>query len=112
MQRISQLLGDSAADDHHDASPPDSPTMTTQPQSPLSSNSSAPVSPASSLFSAKGHTRDSSSVSSLVSVSGLGISFDSPTKGPLTDVKEEEPSVVDVSEPNEEYLGRSSSSSS
>ena len=86
------------------------------PQSPISANSSAPVSPAVSIFSAKGHTRLSSSVSSLTSGSGLGISFDSPSsKGPLSGVKEEEPVTSDpygLCEPpdlNEDYFGMSSS---
>ena len=111
MLRISQLLDARRRDSGSDTatSPPDSPTTQTSqppPQSPTSINSSAPVSPAVSLFSAKGHTRVSSSVSSLVSASGLGISFDSPSKGPLTDVKEEEPTVDPCeSELNEEYLG-------
>ncbi|KAK5796736.1 hypothetical protein VI817_006020 [Penicillium citrinum] len=69
----------------------DTPTFT-QPISPLSVNSSAPASPAISLFSATGHghNRVSSSVSSLVSSGGLGNSMDSPSRSHLTGVKEEE----------------------
>ncbi|KAJ5774571.1 hypothetical protein N7457_009467 [Penicillium paradoxum] len=59
------------------------------PQSPLTINTSAPASPAISLFSVAGHNRVSSSVSSLVSA-GLGNSMDSPSRTQLTGVKEEE----------------------
>ncbi|KAJ5585233.1 uncharacterized protein N7459_005033 [Penicillium hispanicum] len=59
-------------------------------QSPLTVNTSAPASPALSLFSAAGHNRISSSVSSLVSSTGLGNSMDSPSRSLLTGVKEEE----------------------
>lgn len=52
--------------------------------SPLTLNTSAPASPAGSLFST-GHNRVSSSVSSL----GLGNSMDSPSRNHLTGVKEE-----------------------
>ncbi|KAJ5723075.1 hypothetical protein N7488_001110 [Penicillium malachiteum] len=54
---------------------------------PLSVNTSAPASPAISLFST-GHIRISSSVSSLVP--SLGNSMDSPSRNHLTGVKEEE----------------------
>ncbi|KAJ5157494.1 uncharacterized protein N7482_008594 [Penicillium canariense] len=64
----------------------DSPRL---PQSPLAVNTSAPASPAISLFSATGHNRVSSSVSSLVSSSGLGNSMDSPSRSQLTGVQEE-----------------------
>ncbi|PYI23379.1 hypothetical protein BO86DRAFT_48008 [Aspergillus japonicus CBS 114.51] len=60
-----------------------------QPQSPLTTTSSTPVSPAVSLFSAKGHTRFSSSVSSLVSFPGHGTSMESNSRNALTGVKEE-----------------------
>lgn len=56
------------------------------PLSPLTLNTSAPASPALSLFSATGHNRVSSSVSSLVSG---GNSMESPGRNLLTDVKEE-----------------------
>ncbi|KAE8144905.1 hypothetical protein BDV25DRAFT_134264 [Aspergillus avenaceus] len=59
------------------------------PQSPLTTTSSTPVSPAVSLFSAKGHTRFSSSVSSLVSSPGQGNSMEITSRNPLTGVKEE-----------------------
>ncbi|CAG8925259.1 unnamed protein product [Penicillium salamii] len=61
-----------------------------QPRSPLTINTSAPASPAVSLFSVPGHNRVSSSVSSLVSAPGLGNSLDSPSRSHLTGVKEEE----------------------
>ncbi|KAI1836842.1 hypothetical protein DTO006G1_5772 [Penicillium roqueforti] len=61
-----------------------------QPHSPLTINTSAPASPAVSLFSAAGHNRVSSSVSSLVSSSGLGNSMDSSSRSQLTGVKEED----------------------
>ncbi|OQE25514.1 hypothetical protein PENSTE_c006G03222 [Penicillium steckii] len=68
------------------------PSSFTTPISPLSVNTSAPASPAISLFSATGHghNRVSSSVSSLVSSAGLGNSMDSPSRSHLTGVKEEE----------------------
>ncbi|KAE8337740.1 hypothetical protein BDV24DRAFT_96068 [Aspergillus arachidicola] len=59
------------------------------PQSPLTNTSSTPVSPTISLFSAKGHTRFSSSVSSLVSSPGHNNSMEIASKNPLTGVKEE-----------------------
>lgn len=59
------------------------------PQSPLTNTSSTPVSPTVSLFSAKGHTRFSSSVSSLVSSPGHNNSMEIASKNPLTGVKEE-----------------------
>jgi hypothetical protein len=64
----------------------DSPRL---PHSPLSVNTSAPASPALSLFSVAGHNRVSSSVSSLVPSTGLGNSMDSPSRTHLADVKEE-----------------------
>lgn len=64
----------------------DSPRLT---QSPLTINTSAPASPAVSLFSVAGHNRISSSVSSLVPSTGLGNSIDSPSRTHLTGVKEE-----------------------
>ncbi|OQD70094.1 hypothetical protein PENDEC_c027G01289 [Penicillium decumbens] len=56
---------------------------------PLNVNTSAPASPAVSLFSAPGHNRVSSSMSSLVSSGPLGNSIDSPGRNHLTGVKEE-----------------------
>lgn len=56
---------------------------------PITVNTSAPASPAMSLFSAPGHNRVSSSVSSLVSSGPLGNSMDSPSRSHLTGVKEE-----------------------
>ncbi|KAJ5254876.1 hypothetical protein N7505_010027 [Penicillium chrysogenum] len=67
----------------------DADSSTRQPHSSLTINTSAPASPAISLFSA-GHNRVSSSVSSLVSSSGLGNSMESPSRSHLTGVKEEE----------------------
>ncbi|CEJ54497.1 hypothetical protein PEBR_32281 [Penicillium brasilianum] len=64
----------------------DSPRL---PHSPLTLNTSAPASPAISLFSVAGHNRVSSSVSSLVPSTGLGNSMDSPSRTHLADVKEE-----------------------
>ncbi|KAJ5944845.1 hypothetical protein N7516_005013 [Penicillium verrucosum] len=83
MYKLSQIID--ATRESLDAA--DSPTR--QPHSPLTINTSAPASPAISLFSA-GHNRVSSSVSSLVSSSGLGNSMDSPSRSHLTGVKEEE----------------------
>lgn len=79
MRKLSQI---SDARDPLDAT--DSPRL---PLSPLTLNTSAPASPALSLFSATGHNRVSSSVSSLVS--GLGNSMESPGRNLLTGVKEE-----------------------
>ncbi|KAJ5818351.1 hypothetical protein N7474_003942 [Penicillium riverlandense] len=76
LKQLSRIEGDSSA-----------PTMPRLPQSPLTVDSSAPASPAISLFSATGHTRISSSVSSLVS--GLGSSMESPSRTQLSGVKEE-----------------------
>lgn len=56
---------------------------------PLTVNTSAPASPAISLFSSPGHHRVSSSVSSLVSSGPLGNSMDSPSRSHLAGVKEE-----------------------
>ncbi|KAJ5947069.1 hypothetical protein N7466_000084 [Penicillium verhagenii] len=53
---------------------------------PSLSNTSAPASPAFSLFSATGHNRVSSSVSSLVP----SLAMDSPSRNPLSGVKEED----------------------
>lgn len=59
-------------------------------QSPGTTDSSTPVSPAVSLFSSKGHARVSSSVSSLVPSPGHGNSMESATRDHgLTGVKEE-----------------------
>ncbi|KAJ5678662.1 hypothetical protein N7462_006906 [Penicillium macrosclerotiorum] len=82
MRKLSQIID--APRESFDAM--DSPRL---PQSPLTVNTSAPASPAISLFSATGHNRVSSSVSSLVSAHGLGNSMDSPSRSHLTGVKEE-----------------------
>ncbi|PYH99158.1 hypothetical protein BO71DRAFT_415666 [Aspergillus ellipticus CBS 707.79] len=66
-----------------------SPSTRQPPPSPWTTTSSTPVSPAVSLFSAKGHTRFSSSVSSLVSSPGHANSMESSSRNPLTGVKEE-----------------------
>ncbi|KAL4808535.1 hypothetical protein BDV18DRAFT_101159 [Aspergillus unguis] len=80
-----------------------SPSSSRQPpQSPLTA--STPVSPAVSLFSAKGHTRFSSSASSLVSSPGHGNSMDIATRNPLTGVKEEEPCGLQARDLEEEYF--------
>ncbi|CAI7612433.1 unnamed protein product [Penicillium manginii] len=78
-------------DPRHSLDALDSPVLSS-PLSPLSLNTSAPASPAISLFSAAahGHNRVSSSVSSLVSSTGLGNSIDNPSRSHLTGVKEEE----------------------
>lgn len=79
-----------------------SPPSRQPPQSPLTA--STPVSPAVSLFSAKGHTRFSSSASSLVSSPGHGNSMDIATRNPLTGVKEEEPCGSQARDLEEEYF--------
>ncbi|KAJ5500490.1 hypothetical protein N7453_009541 [Penicillium expansum] len=78
MYKLSQIID--ATRESLDAA--DSPTR--QPHSTLTINTSAPASPAISLFSAAGHNRVSSSVSSLV------YSMESPSRSHLTGVKEEE----------------------
>jgi hypothetical protein len=82
MRKLSQIID--AQRDSLDAM--DSPRL---PQSPLTVNTSAPASPALSLFSAAGHNRVSSSVSSLVPSTGLENSMDSSSRTHLTGVKEE-----------------------
>ncbi|KAH8422893.1 uncharacterized protein LDX57_000649 [Aspergillus melleus] len=74
------------------------------PQSPMTTTSSTPVSPAVSLFSAKGHARFSSSVSSLVSSPGHGNSMESASKNPLTGVKEEYSCGAHARDLEEEYF--------
>lgn len=103
MLKLSQLLG-AKERDSFDANTPDSPSQSRQPpQSPLTVNSSAPVSPALSLMSARGHTRFSSSVSSLVSSPGHGNSMDCPSKNQLSGVREE-PFVCETSHLDHEYF--------
>ncbi|OJJ47467.1 hypothetical protein ASPZODRAFT_63767 [Penicilliopsis zonata CBS 506.65] len=82
MLKLSKLL-----DTRRDS--PDATSDLRLPLSPLTANSSAPVSPALSLFSARGHTRLSSSTSSLVSSPGLANSMECSSKSQLTDVREE-----------------------
>lgn len=101
MLKLSQLLGarrHEGIDTMRDLSPP----SRQPPQSPLTA--STPVSPAVSLFSAKGHTRFSSSASSLVSSPGHGNSMDIATRNPLTGVKEEEPCGSQARDLEEEYF--------
>ncbi|KAJ5550636.1 hypothetical protein N7461_005334 [Penicillium sp. DV-2018c] len=83
MYKLSQML-----DATRESLDGDSPLR--QPRSPLTINTSAPASPAVSLFSVSGHNRVSSSVSSLVSSTGLGNSMDCPSRSHLTEVKEED----------------------
>lgn len=87
MLKLSQLLDGKDGDG---ISPTESSQSRQPPQSPQTTNSSAPVSPTVSVFSQKGHSRFSSSVSSLVSSSALGLSGESPSKAQLTGVKEED----------------------
>lgn len=102
MLKLSQLL-DAKRRDSSDANAESSQTRRV-PQSPLAINSSEPVSPAVSLFSARGHTRFSSSVSSLVSSSALGLSMEGSSKAQLTGVKEEEPTGCQPPDLEEEYF--------
>ncbi|KAI9373295.1 hypothetical protein BJX61DRAFT_384749 [Aspergillus egyptiacus] len=88
MLKLSQLL-EAKRRDSFDTMRDHSPPSRQPPHSPLTA--STPVSPAVSLFSAKGHTRFSSSASSLVSTPGHGTSIDMASRNPLTGVKEEEP---------------------
>ncbi|KAL4900571.1 hypothetical protein BDW74DRAFT_93879 [Aspergillus multicolor] len=101
MLKLSQLLEAKqreSIDTIGDLSPP----SRQPPQSPLTA--STPVSPAVSLFSAKGHTRFSSSASSLVSSPGHGNSMDIACRNPLTGVKEEEPHGSQARDLEEEYF--------
>ncbi|KAL4781863.1 hypothetical protein BJX76DRAFT_308557 [Aspergillus varians] len=101
MLKLSQLLEakrHEGIDTMTDLSPP----LRQPPQSPLTA--STPVSPAVSLFSAKGHTRFSSSASSLVSSPGHGNSMDIASRNPLTGVKEEEPCGPQARDLEEEYF--------
>ncbi|KAF9886226.1 hypothetical protein FE257_011949 [Aspergillus nanangensis] len=102
MLKLSQLIDVKRRDSSDNMTDP-SPPSRQPPQSPLTTGSSTPVSPAVSLFSAKGHTRFSSSVSSLVSSPGHGNSMDIPSKYPLTGVKEE-PSGAPARDLEEEYF--------
>ncbi|KAL4930634.1 uncharacterized protein BDV17DRAFT_35030 [Aspergillus undulatus] len=100
MLKLSQLLEAKrreSIDTMADVSPP----SRQPPQSPLTA--STPVSPAVSLFSAKGHTRFSSSASSLVSSPGHGNSMDIASRNPLTGVKEE-PCGLPARDLEEEYF--------
>ncbi|KAA8644841.1 hypothetical protein EYZ11_010950 [Aspergillus tanneri] len=103
MLKLSQLL-DAKRRDSCDAMAELSPSSRQPPPSPLTATSSTPVSPAVSLFSAKGHTRFSSSVSSLVSSPGHGNSMESASRNPLTGVKEEEPCGAQARDLEEEYF--------
>ncbi|KAI9923654.1 hypothetical protein ASPWEDRAFT_170240 [Aspergillus wentii DTO 134E9] len=100
MLKLSQLL-DAKRRESSETYPETSPQSRQPPQSPLTTNSSTPVSPAVSLFSAKGHSRFSSSVSSLVSSPGLRTSMES--KNHLTDVKEE-PCGFEARDLEDEYF--------
>jgi hypothetical protein len=101
MLKLSQLL-DAKRRESFDIMGDLSPLSRQPPQSPLTA--STPVSPAVSLFSAKGHTRFSSSASSLVSTPGHGNSMDIPSRNPLTGVKEEEPFGSPARDLEEEYF--------
>ncbi|KAL4821630.1 hypothetical protein BDW67DRAFT_311 [Aspergillus spinulosporus] len=101
MLKLSQLL-EAKRRESNDTMGDLSPLSRQPPQSPLTA--STPVSPAVSLFSAKGHTRFSSSASSLVSSPGHGNSMDISCRNPLTGVKEEEPSGSQARDLEEEYF--------
>lgn len=100
MLKLSQLL-DAKKRDSWDANTPDSSPQSRTPHSPLTVNSSAPVSPALSLLSAKGHTRFSSA-SSLASCSGHGNSMES-SRNQLSGVREE-PRGCKASRMDQEYF--------
>ncbi|KAL4741712.1 hypothetical protein BDV11DRAFT_182236 [Aspergillus similis] len=101
MLKLSQLL-EAKRRESNDIMGDPSPLSRQPPQSPLTA--STPVSPAVSLFSAKGHTRFSSSASSLVSSPGHGNSMDISCRNPLTGVKEEEPCGSQARDLEEEYF--------
>ncbi|KAL4948734.1 hypothetical protein BDW69DRAFT_88155 [Aspergillus filifer] len=101
MLKLSQLL-EAKRRESIDTMADVSPASRQPPQSPLTA--STPVSPAVSLFSAKGHTRFSSSASSLVSSPGHGNSMDIASRNPLTGVKEEEPCGLPARDLEEEYF--------
>jgi hypothetical protein len=102
MLKLSQLI-DAKRRDSSDTMGEPSVLSRPPPQSPITTGTSTPVSPAVSLFSAKGHTRFSSSVSSLVSSPGPSNSMDIPSRNPLTGVKEE-PSGAPARDLEEEYF--------
>jgi hypothetical protein len=95
MLKLSQLL-DAKQRNSSDTYADISPLSRQSPQSPLTADLSTPVSPVVSLFS-KGHTRVSSSVSSLVSSPGQGNSMES-SRNALTGVKEEPCQARDLEE--------------
>ncbi|KAL3434745.1 hypothetical protein BDV09DRAFT_185650 [Aspergillus tetrazonus] len=101
MLKLSQLL-EAKRRESNDTMGDPSPLSRQPPQSPVTA--STPVSPAVSLFSAKGHTRFSSSASSLVSSPGHGNSMDIGCRNPLTGVKEEEPYGSQARDLEEEYF--------
>ncbi|KAL4996815.1 hypothetical protein BDV10DRAFT_101497 [Aspergillus recurvatus] len=101
MLKLSQLL-EGKRRESSDTMGDLSPLSRQPPQSP--SAASTPVSPAVSLFSAKGHTRFSSSASSLVSSPSHGNSMDIACRNPLTGVKEEEPYGSQARDLEEEYF--------
>lgn len=96
MLKLSQLL-DAKQRNSSDTYADISPLSRQSPQSPLTADLSTPVSPVVSLFSSKGHTRVSSSVSSLVSSPGQGNSMES-SRNALTGVKEEPCQARDLEE--------------
>lgn len=96
MLKLSQLLDAKRRDSSEAATPasaaadPSAISSSRSIQSPGTTDSSTPVSPAVSLFSSKGHARVSSSVSSLVPSPGHGNSMESATRDHgLTGVQEE-----------------------
>ncbi|EAW11170.1 uncharacterized protein ACLA_088590 [Aspergillus clavatus NRRL 1] len=97
MLKLSQLL-DAKRRESSDTNSDFSPQSRQPPQSPLSADSSTPVSPVVSLFSSKSHTRVSSSVSSLVSSSEVKNSLDSSSRNQLTGVQEEPCQAKDLEE--------------
>ncbi|KAL4881477.1 hypothetical protein BJY04DRAFT_59051 [Aspergillus karnatakaensis] len=101
MLKLSQLL-EAKRRESFDTMGDLSPSSRQPPHSPTTA--STPVSPAVSLFSAKGHTRFSSSASSLVSSPGRGNSIDVGSRNPLTGVKEEEPCATPARDLEEEYF--------
>lgn len=107
MLKLSQLLDAKRRDSSEAAAAAADPSAISSRrsiQSPGTTDSSTPVSPAVSLFSSKGHARVSSSASSLVPSPGHGNSIESATRDyGLTGVKEE-PCTGEARDLEQEYF--------
>ncbi|ODM23522.1 hypothetical protein SI65_01111 [Aspergillus cristatus] len=105
MLKLSQLL-DAKRRDSSEAATADPSAISSRRsiQSPGTTDSSTPVSPALSLFSSKGHARVSSSVSSLVPSPGHGNSMESATRDHGLTGVQEEPCTSEARDLEQEYF--------